>query len=114
MESRTPKNRSEEEFFFREDQEKLRQWRQRLDLERKEREERHQRELHWMKCPKCGHDMREIKLHGVLVDKCLGCHGVFFDQGEWSLLMESEKEEKPSFLTTLHSLLAGDRLVKNQ
>ena len=109
MEANINKNRSEEEYFFRDDQAKMRQLRMQLDQERREREARHQRELHWMKCPKCGSNMQEVKLSGVLVDKCMGCSGVFFDKGEWSLLMETDEQEKPSFLTTLHKLIAGDR-----
>ena len=35
-----------------------------------------------MKCPKCGNDLAEIELHGVKVDQCANCGGVFFDKGE--------------------------------
>ena len=39
-------------------------------------------ELHFMKCPKCGHDMKEEDLHGVKADRCTFCEGMFFDAGE--------------------------------
>ena len=40
------------------------------------------KKLHWMKCPKCGSDLEEIELHGVKVDQCAHCGGVFLDKGE--------------------------------
>lgn len=111
METLANKNRSEEEYFFREDQEKLRQLRSKLDAERQLRQAEQQRELHWMKCPKCGSNMIEVKLNSILVDKCTGCSGVFFDNGEWNMMVEQGTEEKPSFLTTLHQLLVGEARI---
>src|SRR5262245_25951408 len=32
--------------------------------------------LHFMKCPKCGHDLIEENLQGVTVDRCSFCEGV--------------------------------------
>lgn len=104
----------EEEYFMKLEQEKIREYRHHLNKERREREAKQDRELHWMKCPKCGCNMKEILLSGVFVDKCTACHGVFFDQGEWALLMESEKEEKPSFISTLYALLGGNRALRSQ
>lgn len=40
------------------------------------------RELHWMRCPKCGLSLAEITFRGVKVDKCFGCGGVYLDDGE--------------------------------
>lgn len=111
MESLGSKHRSEEEYFFREDQKKLKELRLKLDQQRREREALQLKELHWMKCPKCGCNMIEIDLRGVMVDKCTGCQGVFFDQGEWNLIMEQDVSENPSFLTTLHQLLVGDARI---
>src|SRR5687768_12489897 len=101
------RTRSDDEYFFRDDQEKLRKLRAQLDQERAQREAEQRRELHWMKCPKCGNNMHEVNLKGIVVDKCSGCNGVFFDNGEWNLLIKSDRTEKPSFLTTLHHLLGG-------
>ncbi len=35
-----------------------------------------------LSCPKCYGDLVEVTLSGVLVDKCRGCRGIFFDDGE--------------------------------
>lgn len=37
---------------------------------------------HWMRCPKCGHEMKEQNLDGIEIDKCGTCEGIFFDRGE--------------------------------
>lgn len=64
-------------------------------------------ELHYMKCPKCGHDLKHTKLASMVVDRCTSCEGVFFDKEEWTQLF-GEPESNQSFITTLHTLLAGD------
>lgn len=52
-----------------------------------------QKEMHWMKCPKCGEDMKEIKLEGILIDKCTGCAGIYLDNGELELLTGHKESE---------------------
>jgi Zn-finger nucleic acid-binding protein len=44
-----------------------------------------------MKCPKCGAGLQEIEMDGIMVDKCGGCEGIFFDRGELELMIESHK-----------------------
>ena len=40
------------------------------------------KDLHFMKCPKCGHDMKEEVVEGVTLDRCTFCEGIYFDAGE--------------------------------
>lgn len=40
-----------------------------------------------MKCPKCSHDMREIRQDDVYIDVCQRCRGVFLDAGELEMLL---------------------------
>lgn len=35
-----------------------------------------------MKCPKCHATMDSVRLHGVEIDRCSGCKGLWFDNGE--------------------------------
>ena len=35
-----------------------------------------------MKCPKCGEDFKAVFYEGVEVDRCSGCHGLWFDMLE--------------------------------
>ena len=50
------------------------------------------KELHWMKCPKCGSQMQEEPIdHKLLIDRCTLCGGLFFDRGELEeILLETE------------------------
>lgn len=89
-----PGTNPEDHYFYQEDMKLIEQL-------RKEREERIQaemakeaqkerdrlRELHWMQCPKCGHEMLERSLENVKVDICTLCEGIFFDRGELEELM---------------------------
>lgn len=45
------------------------------------------REAHWLKCPKCGHDMEALILEGIEVESCTFCKGVYFDRGEIETLL---------------------------
>jgi len=49
------------------------------------------KELHHMRCPKCGMEMAEIEFRGIKVDRCVACNGIYFDGGEIDqLLAQSE------------------------
>jgi Zn-finger nucleic acid-binding protein len=39
-------------------------------------------------CPECGSGFEQINLKGVTVDRCLKCHGHWFDAGELTLSVE--------------------------
>lgn len=32
-----------------------------------------------MKCPKCSAAMEKVDYEGVVIDRCAGCHGIWFD-----------------------------------
>ena len=68
--------------------------RERAELEALEERER-AKQLHFMKCPKCGHDLAQRDLEGVNVDQCSFCEGVFLDAGELdSLFLKHDSERK--------------------
>ena len=48
------------------------------------------RELHLMKCPKCGMQLEEIGFGDVLVDKCFSCDGLWLDKGELDRIREKD------------------------
>ncbi len=82
---------SEEEYFAR------------IEFERRKKaeEEKHRRlatdekkrlkDLHYMKCPKCGMDLLEIGFMKIRIDKCSGCNGVWLDAGELEQVSGMEK-----------------------
>ena len=73
---------SEEEYFKREEVRKLRKLRESAAPELEEQERKRLKELHWMRCPKCGMELSEIDFRGVKVDSCFSCGGAFLDKGE--------------------------------
>ena len=73
---------SEDEYFAREEAAK----REREAIERarqmQQAEQEALKQLHYMKCPKCGFDLQETVFRGVMIDKCYHCHGVWLDEKE--------------------------------
>ena len=96
---------AEEEYFAREDAEKLHRLHQEKlkDLGETEREEL--KKLHWMHCPKCGYELEPIKWRGVQIEKCMHCGVVVLDDGELETLAGQEEDE--SFLNGLFHLFKG-------
>lgn len=80
----------EDEWFALHEAELLRQARrerQRREQEQRAREAEERRKLHWMKCPKCGADLRAETIQDVTIDRCPDCEGIFLDRGELEELL---------------------------
>jgi hypothetical protein len=56
-----------------------------------EEEKKKLKELHFMRCPKCGMELIEIFYNGVHTDKCSECGGIWLDAGEFETLSKSDK-----------------------
>ena len=93
--------RTEDEWFARQEEELLRQARRERQLNAKRQltaEAEKRRELHWMKCPKCGEDLLSEAVGTVTLDRCAGCDGVFLDRGELEgLLLEGDVPRRGFF-----------------
>lgn len=98
-----------EDEWFRENEKHLleaaRVARERRERERADRkaaaELERLRGLHYMKCPKCGHDLKEEDLGGVKIDRCTHCEGVFFDAGELDQIYRKKGDERRGFFRRL-------------
>lgn len=44
-----------------------------------------------MICPKCQSNMRTFDRHGVHIERCDGCQGIFLDRGELERIVEAEQ-----------------------
>lgn len=89
---------AEEEYMAREEAEKKR----RLSIAKTKTlatEDRERlKELHHMRCPRCGMALSKLALHGVEVARCFDCHGIFIgesdikklvgEEGYWSRVMQ--------------------------
>lgn len=88
--------RTEDEYFAREDAEKLHRIHQEKLKEVSDKEMAERKKLHWMKCSKCGYDLQTIKWRQVEVEKCFNCGAIVLDDGELEKL--AGREEQGGFL----------------
>jgi hypothetical protein len=65
------------------------------------------RKLHWMKCPKCGHDLVEESIGTVTIDRCGRCEGIFLDRGELEEILLGHAGERRSVFRRILGL-GGD------
>ena len=45
-----------------------------------------------MRCPKCGTKLTSVEHHGVTVEECPSCQGLWLDRGELETLSQRENE----------------------
>ena len=84
-------SRAEDEYFAKQELERRKQWAKEQSAKMATAEKDRLKQLHYMKCPKCGMDMSTIELQGVSVDQCPSCGGIFFDKGEIDEMLKAEK-----------------------
>ena len=102
--------RSREDDWFRANERQLleesRRAREAREAERKAHQRKGENErlkaLHYLKCPKCGHDLKSEKLQGIEIDRCTFCEGFFMDAGELEqLFLMKEQAQRQGFLRGL-------------
>jgi len=89
-------SRNEDEYFAKEDAELLRKQRERASAASAEAE----RKSHYMKCPKDGYDLASSQVHGVTIETCAHCGGIWLDAGE---LEAVSKDDSSSLITRVIS-----------
>jgi uncharacterized protein len=94
-------SRAEDEYFAKQELERRKKWAQEQAAKMATDEKERTKQAHWMKCPKCGMDLAEIELHGVKVDQCAHCGGIFLDAGE---LEQLSKPEDPGLVGRVFSI----------
>lgn len=80
----------ENQYFARRDRELLDEMRRKKEQEF--REELRASAAAVMLCPRCGQGMTERTQHGVRVDECASCGGLWLDKGEFEILARRETE----------------------
>lgn len=80
--------KKEEEYFA-----KLEMEKKKKKEEEKEKAKREElKKLHYMHCPKCGMQLKDSLLNGVLIDRCDDCGGIWLDKGELDKLRKSSEK----------------------
>jgi hypothetical protein len=81
---------NEDEYFARENAEKLRKLALERSAEMALEEANKLREAHWLRCAKCGMEMETIAFRGVEIERCFHCGGTYLDEGERDKLAGAE------------------------
>ena len=82
----------EEEYFARKEFERKRKIEQEKHRKINEEEKKRLKELHYMRCPKCGMELIEIDYKGIMIDECSECEGIWLDAGELETVSKMEKK----------------------
>jgi len=78
----------EDQYFAERDRKLVDQMRQ----HKGQGEEPAQRDATRMRCPKCGEPLVRQAMHGVRVEECPGCRGVWLAKGELEAIARGEEE----------------------
>ncbi len=89
-------SRNEDEYFAKEDAELLRKQRERASAASAEAD----RKSHYMKCPKDGYDLTSSQVHGVTIETCSHCGGIWLDAGELEVV---SKDDSPNVISRVLS-----------
>ena len=100
--------RNEDEWFLANEKKLLEAARVEREKREKERaaleaesERKRLKDQHFMRCPKCGHEMREEALEAVKVDRCSFCEGIYFDAGELDQVLLKREDDRRGFFRKL-------------
>lgn len=91
MSGTKPPSNEEEEYFARIEREQREKLRERIEADAAAEEARRLKELHWMRCAKCGGVMETHQFRGVAIEQCPSCGGVYLDAGELETLAGEER-----------------------
>jgi uncharacterized protein len=100
-------SRNEDEYFVKQDAELIQKRRAAAELAAQEAERR----SHYMKCPKDGYDLTSSAYHGVQIETCPHCGGMWLDAGEVEAVAH---EHRPALFTRVISDALGSfKRVRN-
>lgn len=81
----------EAEYIARMEYERLKKIEEEKHKRLKAEEKKKLKELHYMRCPKCGMELIEIDYKAIKIDKCSECEGIWLDAGELEAIAKLEK-----------------------
>jgi len=87
----------EEEYFARTEFERKKKIEEEKHKRLAQEEKKKLKELHYMRCPKCGMELIEIDYKGIKIDECSECEGIWLDTGELSTVSKLEKSGLDKF-----------------
>ncbi|MDY6855047.1 MAG: zf-TFIIB domain-containing protein [Thermodesulfobacteriota bacterium] len=94
---------TEEEYFTRVEIEKKKKSMEEKSKNIASDEKKRIKELHFMRCPKCGMELTEIDYRKIKVDKCFSCQGVWLDAGELEAVSELDRSVMNKFFSIFNT-----------
>lgn len=88
----------EDEYFARQEFERKKKLEAEANKNMAVAERARLKELHHMRCPKCGMHLIEIDYKHLKIDKCSNCDGVWLDAGELDQIATDETGKFGGFL----------------
>ncbi len=95
----TPSDK-EAEYFTRQEFERRKKLEEQKRNQMESEEKKRLKELHYMRCPKCGMKLIEIDFKGIEVDKCSSCEGIWLDAGEMEVVSKLEQKKMNKWFNT--------------
>jgi uncharacterized protein len=89
----------EEEYFARKEFEKKKKLEEEKHKQLSADERAKIKDLHFMRCPKCGMELIEVEYKGVKIDECSECEGIWLDAGELETVSKMEKTGLDKFFS---------------
>lgn len=96
----------EDEYFKKRDMEAKAKLKAKLDAQRAEAEKASRKELHFLKCGKCGSDMTTQVFRGIEIERCDHCGAVLLDPGELETLAGDDDTDT---FTSFFSFFGGQK-----
>lgn len=84
-------SQNEEEYFARVEIDKMKRLAQDRRAKHTDEDRLKLKELHYMRCPKCGMELHTLAFKGVEIERCYDCGAVVLDQGELEKLAGEEE-----------------------
>jgi uncharacterized protein len=97
-------SKAEDEYFARQELERRKKWAQEQSSKMATEEKERLKQLHYMKCPKCGMDLQSLTQGKVEVDTCFNCKGVWLDAGELEQVLAQGPHKGPSVMSAVTNL----------
>jgi hypothetical protein len=82
---------NEEEYIVRKEFEKKKKIEEEKHKKLEKKEKNELKQIHYMRCPKCGMELIEIDYKNIKIDKCSECDGIWLDAGEMETISKLEK-----------------------
>ena len=88
----------EADYFIREDTASKHKLREQNRRKQKKAVDEQLRALHYMKCPKCGHDLIKKRLSYIDVDQCSSCGVLVLEPNDIDRFIAEEKSVLKAFI----------------